>query len=179
VYYGDAGVAAPAQMDRIYPAFLWRELPPGLAGLSVAAILAAAMANLSAALNALASTSVVDFMHGAGLKQARKATIAWAAVLLGIGIASRHSHSVLEAGLTIASIPFGALLGVFLLGILTQAPRETAAIAGMLAGLAAVLAVHWLTPVAWTWYVLIGTVVTFSSGYAAAQFQARAEGENK
>src|SRR5208283_2971875 len=132
VYYGDSGAAAPAQMDRIYPAFLWRELPPGLAGLSVAAILAAAMANLSAALNALASTWVVDFMHGAGLKQARKATIAWAAVLLGIGIASRHSPSVLEAGLTIASIPFGALLGVFLLGVLTEAPRETAAIAGML-----------------------------------------------
>jgi SSS family transporter len=150
VYYGDSGIAAPAQMDRMYPAFLWHELPPGLAGLSVAAILAAAMANLSAALNAMASTWVVDFMHGAGLKQARRATVAWAAVLLGIGIASRHSRSVLEAGLTIASIPFGALLGVFLLGILTKAPREAAAIAGMLAGLAAVLAVHWLTPVAWT-----------------------------
>jgi SSS family transporter len=179
VYYGDSGIHAPGQMDRIYPAFLWRELPPGLAGLSVAAILAAAMANLSAALNALASTWVVDFMHGAGLKQARKATIAWAAVLLAIGVASRHSHSVLEAGLTIASIPFGALLGVFLLGILTKVPGETAAITGMLAGLAAVLAVHWLTPVAWTWYVLIGTGTTYVSGWIAAQFQTRAEGENK
>ena len=179
VYYRDFGIAAPAAMDRIYPAFLWRELPPGLAGLSVAAILAAAMANLSAALNALASTWVVDFLHGAGLKQARKATIAWAAVLLGIGIASRHSHSVLEAGLTIASIPFGALLGIFLLGILTEKPREAAGIAGVVAGLAAVLAVHFLTPVAWTWYVLIGTVVTFSSGWMAAQFQNHPQGENQ
>jgi SSS family transporter len=179
VYYSDRGMAAPAQMDRMYPAFLWHELPAGLAGLSVAAILAASMANLSAALNAMASTWVVDFMHGAGLKQARRATVAWAVVLLGIGIASRHSRSVLEAGLTIASIPFGALLGVFLLGILTKAPRERAAIAGMLAGLAAVLAVHWLTPVAWTWYVLIGTVVTFAGGWAAAQFQINLKGENQ
>jgi Na+/proline symporter len=150
-----------------------------LAGLSVAAILAAAMANLSAALNALASTWVVDFQRAAGLKQARKATIAWAAVLLGIGIASRHSHSVLEAGLTIASIPFGALLGIFLLGILTEKPNEAAGIAGVVAGLAAVLAVHFLTPVAWTWYVPIGTVVTFLSGWTAAQFQNHPRGETQ
>ena len=179
VYYRDRGTAPPAQIDRIYPAFLWRELPPGLAGLSVAAILAAAMANLSAALNALASTWVVDFLRGAGLRQARQATVAWAAVLLGIGIAARHSRSVLEAGLTIASIPFGALLGVFLLGVWTQKPREGAAMAGVLAGLAAELAVYWLTPVAWTWYVLIGTLATFAVGSLAAQFQTSGESKNK
>src|SRR5438270_5155564 len=61
VYYGDRRLAAPAQMDRIYPEFVWNQLPAGLAGLIIAAILAAAMANLSAALNSLASTTVVDF----------------------------------------------------------------------------------------------------------------------
>src|SRR5947199_513763 len=61
VYYGDRGLAAPAQKDRIYPEFVWNHLPAGLAGLIIAAILAAAMANLSAALNSLASTTVVDF----------------------------------------------------------------------------------------------------------------------
>ncbi|HYM08661.1 MAG TPA: sodium:solute symporter, partial [Terriglobales bacterium] len=61
VYYGDNHLAAPAQTDRIYPDFVWHYLPPGVAGLTIAAILAAAMANLSAALNSLASTTVVDF----------------------------------------------------------------------------------------------------------------------
>src|SRR5689334_23097719 len=135
VYYGDQGLSAPAQKDRIYPEFVWHNLPPGLAGLIIAAILAAAMANLSAALNSLASTTVVDFYRaraksvsdGAALKLARWATVAWGLVLLVIAIAARHSQSVLEAGLTIGSIPMGALLGVFLLGVLTKRPREGSA----------------------------------------------------
>jgi SSS family transporter len=179
VYYGDQHLAAPAQRDRIYPEFVWHELPVGVAGMIVAAILAAAMANLSAALNSLASTTVVDFYRArareiseaASLKLARVATIAWGLVLLAIAIAARHSKSVLEAGLTIGSIPMGALLGVFLLGVLTKKPREVAAICGVVAGLAAVLAVHFATPIAWTWYVMIGTVVTFGTGLVVSLFE--------
>jgi Na+/proline symporter len=66
--------------------------------------------------------------------------------------------------LTIASIPFGALLGVFLLGVLTRRVREPAAIAGVIGGLGTVIYVRFATPVAWTWYVLIGTTVTFGLG---------------
>ena len=65
------------------------------------------------------------------MRIARLATIVWGVVLLAIAIGARHSQSVLEAGLTIGSIPFGALLGVFLLGVLTKKPREGAAIAGV------------------------------------------------
>jgi SSS family transporter len=176
VYYGDNRLEAPAlhggSNDSIYPSFIWSSLPTGVAGLIIAAILAAAMANLSAALNSLASTTVVDFVRArrrdlteaGALKLARWATVGWGLVLLAIAIAARHSRSVLEAGLTIGSIPLGALLGVFLLGILTKRPGEVAAMAGVAAGLATVLAIHFLTPVAFTWYVLIGTTVTFGVG---------------
>jgi len=175
VYYGDRGQPAPAA-DRIYPQFIWSSLPPGLAGLVIAAILAAAMANLSAALNALSSTVVVDFLGGGGssadeavaMRRARLATIAWAVILVAIGYAGRHSRSVLEAGLTIASIPSGALLGVFLLGVLTRRPGEWAAIAGVVAGLTAALAVRFETPVAFTWYVMIGATVTFCCAMMAS-----------
>jgi solute:Na+ symporter, SSS family len=179
VYYGDFHLSPPAQRDRMYPEFVWHNMPTGIAGIIIAAILAAAMANLSAALNSLASTTVVDFYRAraksvsdaAALKLARFATIGWGLLLLAIAIAARHSKSVLEAGLTIGSIPMGALLGVFLLGVLTTKPRESAAIAGVVAGLAAVIAIHFATPVAWTWYVLIGTCVTFGVGLAASLFQ--------
>src|SRR5438445_5566376 len=94
VYYGDQGLSAPAQKDRIYPEFVWHNLPPGLAGLIIAAILAAAMANLSAALNSLASTTLVDFLRARSsdvseaesLKRAWYWTIAWGGVLLTIAI---------------------------------------------------------------------------------------------
>jgi Na+/proline symporter len=179
VYYADLHLTAPTQRDRLYPEFVWNNLPPGLAGLIIAAILAAAMANLSAALNSLASTTVVDFYRAraksvtdtAALRIARLATVAWGGVLLTIAIAARHSKSVLEAGLTIGSIPMGALLGVFLLGVLTRKPREGAAIAGVVAGLSIVIGIHFYTPIAWTWYVLIGTVVTFVIGLIASLFQ--------
>jgi SSS family solute:Na+ symporter len=179
VYYGDQHLAKPQQMDRIYPEFVWNNLPVGVAGLIIAAILAAAMANISAALNSLASTTVVDFIRARSaqlsesraLRIARLATVGWGLVLLSIAIAARHSRSVLEAGLTIGSIPSGALLGVFLLGVLTKKPREYAAMAGVVAGLAVVLFVNLRTHIAWTWYVLIGTTVTFGVALAASLFQ--------
>ncbi len=97
--------AAPRQpLDRIYPAFIWNYLPPGLAGLVIAAILAAAMSNLSAALNALSSTVVVDFLGGAGpagergaVRLARVATVVWAAALVGIAT-RRATRSRVETG---------------------------------------------------------------------------------
>ena len=49
VFYGEAHMAAPGKLDRIYPLFVWQHLSPGIAGLVMAAIIAAAMANLSAA----------------------------------------------------------------------------------------------------------------------------------
>src|SRR5450631_3248634 len=179
VYYGDQHLPAPTLKDSLYPEFVWNSLPPGLSGLIIAAILAAAMANLSAALNSLASTTVVDFYRAraksvtdrAALKIARLATVAWGAVLLTIAIWARHSKSVLEAGLTIGSIPMGALLGVFLLGVLTRKPREGAAITGVAAGLSIVIGIHFYTSIAWTWYVLIGTCTTFGVGLLASLFQ--------
>ena len=181
VYYRDTHLVKPRTLDRIYPEFVWRHLPVGVAGLVTAAILAAAMANLSAALNSLASTTVIDFARwrpagerrsqAASLKLARSMTVVWGIVLAAIGMLARHWGSVLEAGLSIASVTLGLLLGVFLLGVLTRRVRERAAMAGVLAGLAAVLYVCLATPIAWTWWVAIGSTVTFAAGYGASFLQ--------
>ena len=177
VYSHDTGQAAAAIPERIYPEFIWQHMPVGLAGLVIAAILAAAMSNLSAALNALASTTVMDFIRPLQpqheesyyLRLARWSTVVWGAVLFCIGLLARHWGRVLEAGLSIASILYGALLGVFLLGVLTRRPGEWAAISGMCAGFAATLLLQQLH-VAYTWYVLVGSSVTFLCGYAVSLF---------
>jgi SSS family transporter len=181
VYYHEADLQPPAKIDRIYPEFVWHKLPTGIAGIVTAAIVAAAMANLSAALNALASTTVMDLLRplagqpGAGqerlLRWARWATVAWALVLVAIGIVARHWGSVLESGLSIASITLGLLLGIFLLGVLTNRVGQNAASFGVLAGLAIIVYVRAFTPIAWTWWVLIGSITTFSVGYLASWFQ--------
>jgi len=172
VLYSDRHWQPPAVADKIYPQFIWDHLPAGIAGLVIAAILAAAMSNLSAALNALSSTTVMDFLRPVArnsddahwLPIARHATVVWAAILFGVGLLARQWGGVLEAGLSIASIIYGSLLGVFLLGLLTRRVGEIAAMIGMSAGLALMLYIKLATPIAWTWYVLIGSSATFLTG---------------
>ena len=176
VHNRDAGLPAPNPMDRLYPDFIWQNLPAGIAGLVIAAILAAGMSNLSAALNSLSSTTIMDFYkplfpkgpESRFVRLAKWTTVAWGLVLFGIGYFARQWGSVLEAGLTIASILYGGLLGVFLLGLLTKRVSQAAAIAGMVAGLLIMFYVKLGTGIAFTWYVLIGTSVTLIVGYLAS-----------
>jgi solute:Na+ symporter, SSS family len=135
------------------------------------------MSNLSAALNSLASTTVMDFLKPLSrsaksdevwLKRARYATVAWGAILFGVALIARHWGSVLQAGLSIASIIYGSLLGVFLLGLLTKRVGELAAMCAMACGLILMLYIRFFTPIAFTWYVLIGSSATFAIGLAAS-----------
>jgi len=178
-YYRHFPPATPfASNDAIFPTFIVTQFPPVAAGLVIAAILAAAMSNLSAALNSLASTSVVDFYRSwaAGhdeshyLRVSRFATLGWGVVLVGVALAaSRFHRSVFEMGLSIASVAYGALLGVFLMGVLTKRATQNGAIVGMVVGLITMVGVSTYTHVAFTWYVLIGTAVTFSVGMLASE----------
>jgi Na+(H+)/acetate symporter ActP len=65
-------------------------------------------------------------------------------------------------------VAYGALLGVFLLGVLTQRANRTGAMIGMLFGFCTELYLWLGTRVPWTWYVAIGTLVTFALGYGAS-----------
>jgi len=177
--YSDRHWNPPDVLDKIYPLFIWEHLPVGVSGLVIAAILAAAMSNLSAALNSLASTTVMDFWRPLSksseddarwLRVSRHATVAWAAVLFAVGLLARQWGGVLQAGLSIASILYGSLLGVFLLGLLTRRVGEIAAMCAMVAGLLLMLYIRFATPIAWTWYVLIGTGATFLTGLAGSFF---------
>jgi SSS family transporter len=157
-----------ARSDQIFPDFIVHHMPLGVRGLLLAAILAAAMSNLSAALNSLASTTVMDFYRVWFPKKtdhqrilfSRRATLFWALVLFGLALLSRQGGRVIETGLAIASLAYGSLLGVFLIGSLSERTREKAAIAGMCSGLVINLTVWKFTSIAFTWYVPIGAVST-------------------
>jgi len=174
--------------DRIYPTFIVSHMPHGISGLLVAAILAAAMSNLSAALNSLSSSSMIDFYlrrrrdvdERRRLLLSRAATVLWGLVLFGLAILSLHKVSrVVEVGLAIASVAYGAMLGAFLLGVLTKRATELGAMIGMLCGFAVELYLWLGTRVPWTWYVLIGTVVTFAVGYAGSVVVGNGLGPNR
>lgn len=166
-----------ASTDEIFPAFIVHRLPHGVAGLVIAAIFAAAMSNLSGSLNSLASTTVLDFYKPllgrdksdeSLLKLSRWLTAAWGIVLIGIAVLASRWGSVFTTGLTIASLVYGPMLGAFLLGVLTRRANQTGVMIGMGVSLVSMLAVKFLTPLAWTWYVLAGTAVCLIVGYTVS-----------
>jgi len=167
--------------DKIYPQFIVHSMPAGLAGIIVASIFAVSMSNASGSLNSLASSSIIDLRARRGesgaqsLVRSRKLTLVWGIVLGVLGLL--HWGPVLVAGLTIASITYGATLGVFLLGTWNRRANETGALIGFVVGLAAMIAIKFLTPLAWTWYVLVGTVITFAVGSLASIFAGRKSAE--
>jgi len=155
--------------DRVFPEFIVREMPVGIAGLVLASIFAVAMSNASGSLNSLASSSMIDFggdrATAAATQQVRRsryATLLWGLIFGALGLAP-WGH-VLEAGLTIASITYGGLLGVFLLGLWNRRANQTGALVGLVAGIATMVAVKFETHLAYTWYVLVGTISTFAVG---------------
>jgi SSS family solute:Na+ symporter len=168
--------------DRIYPTFIVTRMPHGISGLLIAAILAAAMSNLSAALNSLSSSAIMDFYarlrpqsnEKTKMRLSRIATFFWALILFALAIIALHKAGrVVEVGLQIASVAYGALLGAFLLGTLTRRANGTGTMLGMICGFAVELYLWLSTRVPWTWWVMIGTCITFSIGWMASIMTAK------
>src|SRR5439155_1102279 len=94
-----------------------------------------------------AASSVLDFARlrgrsadaGQFLRLSRGMTLFWGLVLMGFGFVKWGP--LLEAGLTVASLPFGSLLGLFLLGTFDRGANARGALAGMIVGLAAILCI--------------------------------------
>jgi SSS family transporter len=169
--------ASFGRADRIYPTFIVSRMPHGISGLLIAAILAAAMSNLSAALNSLSSSSIMDFYvrfrpnaeERTKMRLSRVATLFWALLLFALAVLSLNKVGrVVEVGLQIASIAYGALLGVFLLGVLTRRANQRGAMVGMVFGFGVEIYLWLGTRVPWTWWVMIGTCVTFGVGYGVS-----------
>ena len=168
-------LAPGERVDRILPMYLVREMPVGLAGLLLASIIAVAMSNASGSLNSLAASSILDFSRLRGratdtasfVKISRTMTLAWGLVLMGFGLVKWGP--LLEAGLTVVALPLASLLGLFLLGTIDRRANATGALVGMFFGLAVILYVFKFTTVAFSWYVMIGSIVTFVVGAAVSR----------
>ncbi|HVF23409.1 MAG TPA: sodium:solute symporter [Pyrinomonadaceae bacterium] len=161
--------------DRVFPDFITKHMPSGLSGLVVAAIFAAAM---SSSLNSIAATALNDLYKPFRpaksdqhyLKVSRVLTLVWGVVQIGVALAVRNqAGSALSKALTVASLINGPILGVFLVGTLMRRVSQRPALIGMLVSLGVMLYIF-LTqkPIAWTWYVFIGSSITFVVAWLAS-----------
>jgi len=175
-----------ATTDEIFAKFIVEELPTGLSGLIIAAILAAAMSTLSSSINSLASATTMDIYKphwgknnspAKDLHVSRMITIGWGIIITGSAFvfaflqlqSSGERPAVVELGLGIASYTYGGLLGAFLLGILSKKLRRLDAVIGFFAGLIAlVFLVKGLT-IAWPLYTLVGSLIVITVSHISYQ----------
>jgi SSS family solute:Na+ symporter len=140
-----------ALADRVFPHFIATQLPPGVTGLLVAAMLAAAMSSLDTSLNSSATVLLTDFYTAYLRPQAderesmrflKAATLGMGALGIATALAMIGVQSLLEAWWTLSGIFAGGLLGLFLLGMVSRRADRPAAILGVLAGIGVIL---WMT----------------------------------
>lgn len=153
--------------DEIFPKFIIENLPTGVAGLVIAGVLASAMGTLSSAISSLASSTYLDLFKSKTSNPKKEIfwsrifTLLWGVVLIGGAMLFRDSKNpVVEIGLSIASFTYGGLLGTFLLGIFFKKINQTEAFIGFIAGILTMVFVIYYTKIAYTWYTVIGVIVT-------------------
>lgn len=195
VYYGQNAPNVPD--NEIFAHYIVHEMPVGVRGLIVAGVFATMMGSTSAALNALATSFTKDFYQPyinpnatdrQAIFAARLATSIFGVLMILIATVAAYlvlkdpKLTIIPIALGIFGYTYGALLGVFLLGMITRRRgSDLANIFAMLAGIAAVLILckielpvfgttlkfgwfmpAWWPKIAFSWYVFIGCVVTFS-----------------
>ncbi len=157
-HYGGATLAelGLTRSDEIFPRFIIEGLPPGVSGLLLAGIIAAAMSTLSSSLNSLASSTLFDLYERLGgkplegekaVRVSRLMTLFWGFVFVGFAMLFTNTENpVVELGLSIASFTYGGLLGAFLLGLLVPRARQADAVVAFIVTL---LALVWVVQGMW------------------------------
>jgi Na+/proline symporter len=181
--------------------YIIQMLPAGVTGLVLAALIAAALSSLGSALNATSSTAVTDFYQQYVKPQAepehyvkvsRLVTCGIGAIVISVALLcadfSAHHPEVdlLSIALGIMTFFYGALLGIFLVGLFSKTRGSSVSnFVGAIASIAVVIGLKFFTPVAWPWFIVIGTLVTAGisllgrtpAHVLAAHEQAGAEGD--
>ncbi|MBV9657784.1 MAG: sodium:solute symporter [Verrucomicrobia bacterium] len=196
VYYHQSAHASARPEQDVFVNFILRELPVGVRGIMAAGLFATAMGSLSTALNALATSFTRDFYLGLfrpcassveQMRAARVATVGFAILLAAIGVGTawvKLTHPqvrIIPIVLGSFGYTYGALLGIFLLGMTTRTRGNTRGnLLAMACGLLAVAVLSdlpndvarmfnatayphpgWLPTIEFPWRIFFGTVVTF------------------
>jgi SSS family solute:Na+ symporter len=170
---------AVRDVNYIIPQFVLNELPIGLGGLFIAAVIAAAMSAVAGELSSLSTCTVIDFYRrwvkpeatdAHYLNVSRLATAAWGVVACGVAVFAASLGSLIEVVNRFGSFFYGSILGVFILAMIPRA-RASGAFFGLIVGMATVGAVSYAAPqVAFLWYNVIGAVAVVGSGLAISEF---------
>ena len=172
--------------DAVFPCFAADHLPPGILGMVVAAIFAAAMSSLDSALHSLSTSSVTDLYRrflvtgrsdGHYFAAARVFLAVWGILGIAAGLYVAGRGSLLAMAVRYVGYFAGPVLGIFLLGLLFPRANQTGAITGVAVAFLAVIAsvnapalFSIPSPVGGIWNAALGCGVTLLAGYATSWF---------
>jgi len=161
-------------VNYVFPVFITQNMPIGVIGLIIAAILAAAMSSVAAELNALATASTMDFYKRHFKREGtekellafgRIATLIWGVFACFVATFATNLGSLIEVVNTFGSFFYGSLLGVFILAFAVSSSRSAGAFYGLLFGIVSVWIASAYTNIAFLWFNVIGCLVTVATGY--------------
>lgn len=173
-----SGDSSYNDVNYVFPTFVTTQIPMGLAGLIVAAILVAAMSASSAELSALSTASVIDFYKRFGPKDAddahvlmasRVATLFWGLFASIVAIWAVELGSLIEVVNRFGSLFYGSILGVFILAIGFKRANSTGALVGMITGMTVIVSIATYTKIAFLWHNPIGALVVVSVGLIVSE----------
>ena len=155
-------------VNYVFPTFVTTHLPIGLIGIVLAAIMAAAMSSIASELNALATTTVIDFYRrlvkpdapdAHYLLVSRVATGFWGIFACVVALFATNLGSLIEVVNRFGSFFYGSILGVFMLAMATRRASGTGAFVGLIGGMALVASVAVFRPdISFLWHNVIGAL---------------------
>lgn len=170
--------------DYVFLTFIIHYLPHGLIGLLIAVIFSAAMSSTSSELNALASTTSVDFYQRAIKKDAspehylsvsKLLTFVWGVIAILFAILANNSENLIEAVNIVGSLFYGTVLGIFLVAFFLKSVKGRSVFIAALVAQAGVLSIHVMTEtgvfaLSYLWYNVVGCGATFLLSWIIQRF---------
>ena len=160
-------------VNYIIPTFILTQLPIGLIGMLIVAIIMAATDTIAGELNSLSTATVIDFYKrrfnpaatdAHYLRVSKAATGVWGLFACGVAVWAAELGSLIEVVNRFGSFFYGSILGVFILAV--GFPRATAngAFLGLIAGMGSVAWVASATKIAFLWHNVVGAVAVVVVG---------------
>lgn len=169
--------------DAIFPLFIAKQLPVGVAGLVVAGIFAAAQSTISTSMNSTATALVTDFCRPFNvcrsdvgylrLAQLFTALLGIVGTAMAYWLTVANVVSMVDQFMTVLGLFGGALCGLFMLGMLTRRANAFGGLIGILVGAGVVWTVKAHTATNQFLYAAVGTLTTFVVGYLVSYLAPR------
>ena len=167
------GGRAFSDVNYITPTFILTELPVGLVGLLILAIIMAATDTIAGELNSLSTATVIDFYKrwlrpvasdAHYLTISKVITGVWGLFACAVAVWAAELGSLIEVVNRIGSFFYGSILGVFILAVAVPQATGTGAFVGLIAGMASVAWVTQFTNIAFLWNNVVGAVIVVAVG---------------